>query len=233
MIGPLRGGLAVAVLTMRELTRQRLWIVFAVLGLAFLVTLPLLRAVDDAARLKLAVLAISSTLGFVGVLMSILIGAQVLRRDLDTRTGYVLFSKPLRPITYLVGRWVGAQAWLLAGLAALGAIGVLAVAWRFDTAPVMRATQEPSSWTQISAIGETVEIASDRDRVSLSGLPGNGLALRPARRPARGRLRAPPAQPGHRGDAGPAHGRGPGRGPRPGRRSLGRPAPGSGLALRP
>jgi len=138
-----RGALAVAGLTARELTRQRLWLVFVVLSVGFLFTLPTLQAVDDGARLQLAVLAITSTLGFVGILLSILISAQVLRRDLDARTGYVLFSKPLRPITYLCGRWLGCLVWLLAGLSALALAGTLAVSWRFERSPVMRATQAP------------------------------------------------------------------------------------------
>lgn len=178
MIGALRGIAAVAALTVRELTRQRLWLVFVVIGLGFLATLPTLQAVDDSARLKLAVLAITTTLGFVGILLSILIGAQVLRRDLDARTGYVLFSKPLRHASYLLGRWLGSLLWLLGGLALLGAAGVLAVAWRFESTPVMRATQDPSAWHQVSAVGEVSDIPAGRDRWSLSGLPGNGLRWR-------------------------------------------------------
>ncbi len=178
MIGALRGIAAVAALTVRELTRQRLWLVFVVIGLGFLATLPALQAVDDSARLKLAVLAITSTLGFVGILLAILIGAQVLRRDLDARTGYVLFSKPLRHSSYLLGRWLGSLVWLLGGLALLSVAGVLAVAWRFDTRPVMRATQDPVAWQQVSAIGEVSDIPAARDRWSLSGLPGNGIRWR-------------------------------------------------------
>ncbi len=178
MIRMVRGALAVAGLTARELTRQRLWLVFVVLGVGFLLTLPTLQAVDDSARLKLAVLAITSTLGFVGILLSILISAQVLRRDLEARTGYVLFSKPLRPITYLCGRWLGCLAWLLVGLSALAVAGTLAVSWRFERSPVMRATQAPVAWEQVSAIGETTAIATTRDRVGLSGQPGNSLRWR-------------------------------------------------------
>jgi ABC-type transport system involved in multi-copper enzyme maturation permease subunit len=178
VIQALRGACAVAVLTARELTRQKLWLVFVIIGAGFLVTLPRLSAVDDGARLKLAVLAITSTLGFVGVLMGILVGAQVLRRDLEARTGYLLFSKPLRHSSYLFGRWLGSIVWLFGGLALLSCCGVLAVVWRFDQTPVMRATRDAANWQQVSAVGEVSDIASTKDRISLSGLPGNGLRWR-------------------------------------------------------
>ena len=59
------GAWAMAVVSVREALRQRLWLLF-LLAMAVLMALaPGLRAVDQADRLKLAVVAQSAVVGFV------------------------------------------------------------------------------------------------------------------------------------------------------------------------
>lgn len=177
-MGWLRGTGAVAGLTVREAMRQRLWLVFAIVAAVFLVAVPRLQAVDDAARLKLSVLAITGAIGFVVVLLSILVGPAAVRRDVDAKTAYTLFAKPLPASAYLVGRWSGLVVWLLGGVVAMALAGVAAIGLQFGSFPTMRRTAAPAVWQLVSLAGETADVAANRERLSLSGLPGNGVRWR-------------------------------------------------------
>jgi hypothetical protein len=175
----LLGGLpAVAGLTVREAWRSRLGFVYLAVAAGFLLAVPRLNAVDDGSRLKLSVLAITSGIGFVAVLLALLVAPAGLRRDLDNRIAYTVFAKPLRPSTYLLGRWVGSLLWLLGGAAVLSLAGVAAVALQFRSLPELRRTVAPAGWEQVSAAGEVSAVAGGKDRISLAGMPGNGMRWR-------------------------------------------------------
>gem|GEM_PF-3040035 len=173
-----RGIAALAGLTVREAMRQRLWLVFAVVGAAFLLAVPQLTAVDDAARLKLSVLAVTTGIGFVITLMAVLVAPAALRRDLDAKTAYTLFAKPLKPTAYLLGRWTGVQLWLVLGVLGMALAGVAAIGMQFGRFPAMRTTAVPVGWQQISAVGEATAVEDRKTRLSLSGMPGNGVRWR-------------------------------------------------------
>jgi len=178
VIARLRGIAALAGLTLREATRQRLWLVFVAIGVGFLLAVPRLTAVDDAAKLKLSVLAITTGIGFVITLMAVLVAAAALRRDLDAKTAYTLFAKPLTPTAYLLGRWTGVQLWLVVGVLAMALAGVAAIGLQFQRFPTMRQTALPASWQQVSAVGEATAVEARKTRLSLSGMPGNGVRWR-------------------------------------------------------
>src|ERR1043165_6010560 len=178
MIGWLSNTRTLAGLTLVDASRQRLWLLF-LLAMAVLVALaPGLSAVDEAARLKLAVVAITGAIGFVVVLLAILVAAMALRRDLDARIGYLLFAKPLRPSAYLAGRWLGVQAGLLAGIVALSLVATGTIAWQFGAPPAMRALSHPVAWEHVGAFGQRTAIEERRTRVTLSGVAGNGVRWR-------------------------------------------------------
>jgi len=169
---------ALAWLTLIDATRQRLWLLF-LLAVALLVAVsPGLSAVDETARLKLAVVAITGAIGFVVVLLAILVAAMALRRDLDAKIGYLLFAKPLRMSAYLTGRWLGVQIGLLAGIVALSLVGAGTIAWQFGSTPGMRALSHPVAWEHIGAFGQQSAIDEQRTRTTLSGGPGNGVRWR-------------------------------------------------------
>ena len=178
MIARLRGIAALAGLTVREAHRQRLWLVFAAVGVAFLLAVPRLTAVDDAAKLKLSVLAITSGIGFVVTLMAVLVAPAALRRDLDAKTAYTLFAKPLTPTAYLIGRWTGVQAWLVLGVLGMALAGVAAIGLQFQRFPTMRRTAQPATWQQVSVVGEATAVEARKTRLALSGMPGNGVRWR-------------------------------------------------------
>lgn len=169
---------ALARLTLIDATRQRLWLLFLVAVAALVAVTPGLSAVDETARLKLAVVAITGAIGFVVVLLAILVGAMALRRDIDARIGYLLFAKPLRMSAYLTGRWLGVQLGLLLGIVALSLVGTGTIAWQFGATPGMRALSHPVAWEQVGTFGQTSAIDERRTRTTLSGGPGNGVRWR-------------------------------------------------------
>jgi len=173
------GGLsAIATLTLRETWRSRLGFVYLAVGVGFLLVVPRLNAVDDSARLKLSVLAITTGIGFVAVLLALLVAPAGLRRDLDQRIAYTVFAKPLRPATYLLGRWLGSLLWLLGGAALMSLAGVVAVGLQFRSFPELRRTVAPVTYELVSSAGEVTAADAKKDRLSLAGLPGNGLRWR-------------------------------------------------------
>jgi hypothetical protein len=162
-------------LTVIDATRQRLWLLFVAAAAIVVGFLPGLSAVDDTSRFKLAVVAVTGTLGFVLVLLAILVAAASVRRDVDTRVSFLLFSKPLSPSAYLVGRFMGVQIGLSAGLILLGGISTLVLAWSFSGLPTMRGVNRAVSWEQLGSFGQTLAVDERRTRVQLTGAPGNGM----------------------------------------------------------
>jgi hypothetical protein len=76
---------------------------------------------------------------------------------------------------YLVGRWLGAVAVLMAAMLVLATTAALAIAWRFPQHRPWSLVVEPSAWEMVSAFGGVTPIPADRQRVILSGPPGNGV----------------------------------------------------------
>jgi hypothetical protein len=162
-------------LTVLDAVRQRLWLLFVAAAAIVVGFLPGLSAVDDAARFKLAVVAVTGTIGFVLILLAILVAAAGIRRDYDTRVSFLLFAKPLSPSAYLVGRFMGVQIGLFAGLMLLGIISTLVLAWSFSGLPTMRGVNRAVSWEQMGTFGQTIAVDERRTRVQLTGAPGNGM----------------------------------------------------------
>lgn len=166
---------AVARLAFTEALRQRLWLLFLAGAAALVVATPGLSAVDERDKLKLAVVAATGVIGFLAILLAILVAPAALRRDLDARTGFVLFAKPLRRSAYLVGRWVGVVGGLALGIAGLALLAVGAIAWQVDTPHLMLSVREPTAWQQLGALGQVQPIDENRSRIQLTGAPGNGV----------------------------------------------------------
>ena len=166
---------AVARLAFTEAMRQRLWLLFIAGAAALVAATPGLNAVDERDRLKLAVVAATGVIGFLAILLAILVAPAALRRDLDARTGFVLFAKPLRRSAYLVGRWLGVVAGLALGVAGLALLAVGTIAWQVGDVPSMRAVHEPAEWQQLGSLGQLKPIDEGRTRIQLTGAPGNGV----------------------------------------------------------
>jgi ABC-type transport system involved in multi-copper enzyme maturation permease subunit len=186
MMGWLWGAAALAWLTVVEAMRQRLWLLFVAAVAGLVLQAPSLQAVDKAAQLKLAVVTITGAISFVITLLAILVAATALRRDLDARTGFLLFSKPLARSAYLCGRWAGVLGGLLTGILGLCVVGALTILWQFRAMPEMRRVIAPVDWEQVSAYGQATPIDEAKERIQLSGAPGNGVRFRFSSLPAAG-----------------------------------------------
>jgi hypothetical protein len=165
----LTGVRAMAGLTLIEALRQRLWMLFVLAMMLILIQAPSLQAVSQSGRLKLAVVAMTGSINFVITLLAILVAATALRRDLDTRTGFLLFSKPLARSAYLLGRWCGVQLGLLLGIGLLCVVGTATIFWQFRVLPGMRQVIAPVSSYQVSAFAETIPIDESRAHIILNG----------------------------------------------------------------
>jgi hypothetical protein len=170
---------AVSAVTWREAIRQRLWLVVALAGLVLLVAIPNIDAVDSSARLKLSVAMIVGTIGFVAMLLSMLIGAVYVRRDLDSRIGFMLFAKPLGHWRYVLGRWLGLQFLIAAAMLFLGGLGALSTWWQIGALPQpLEVAEAEERW--VIAGGEALPVSRTRRRSWLTGTPqfGRGEGIR-------------------------------------------------------
>lgn len=74
-------------------------------------------------------------ISYFGVLMSVLIGSQLIANDIDRKTIYPLLARPLGRFTYLAGQWLGVTCLLTVSLvflsAALG-LGIYSLLRVFD-----------------------------------------------------------------------------------------------------
>jgi hypothetical protein len=164
----------VASLSITELIRLRLYLAFVVVALVIGGMLTSLSAVDESARLKLAVVVITGGIGFVTTLLAMLIGASQLRRDLDNRVSVMLFAKPLPVASYLGGRLLGVVCALSAFLLIMSVIITGMMAWRFGHTPQMRQVAYADTWSELSSSGGMLPVKADRQSLNLSGVPGNG-----------------------------------------------------------
>ncbi len=165
----------IAGLGLREAQRQRLWLLFAAAAVAVMVVGLRLGAVDDANKLKLAVVGITAAIGFVVILLAVLLGAAQVRRDLDARVAFLLFAKPLPRLSYLLGRWLGVLTVLLTGIIGLSLFGTAMVWVTFQRVPAMLAVNLPTEWSEITPLGESSPIADGAGRRTLAGQPGGGV----------------------------------------------------------
>jgi hypothetical protein len=170
-----RAAAALAVVTVREAARQRLWLVFVAVAVALAVATTRITAIDQSSRLKLAVVIVASALGFSATLLAMLVGASQLRRDLDSRVGMMLFAKPVSRLAYLGGRWCGLLMGIALGTAAVATLASGLIAWRFGGSPEMRRIAQPDDCRQIGSLGEAVAVRAGQQRITLGGVPGNAV----------------------------------------------------------
>lgn len=175
----LLGVLALARLTVLEAMRARLWLVLAAGMAVVIISLPGLRTAEEGDRLKLAVAVVMGTAGFVVVLGAALVGAAAARRDIETRSAFMLFAKPLSRGAYLWGRWLGVQIALLACLLGLGAVGTMSIMAQLGGLPQPVSARQPQRIERIDG-GQARELPATEQRLRLTGAPrlGQGEGLR-------------------------------------------------------
>jgi ABC-type transport system involved in multi-copper enzyme maturation permease subunit len=121
--------LAVARGTFREAVRDR--VLFLVLGFGALVLAlsKLLAPIALGEGPRITVDLGLSALGLIGIVITVLVGTQLVHKEIERRSIHVILSRPLSRTQYLVGKWAGLAATMgaaVAGMAAmLIAVGVL------------------------------------------------------------------------------------------------------------
>lgn len=73
---------------------------------------------------KVAVDVGLATVSFAGVLLVVFVGIQLLARDLDKKTVFVVISRPVSRSQYILGKYLGLLLLLAASTAALGAVAL-------------------------------------------------------------------------------------------------------------
>ena len=115
--------------TFREVTRDKLLPGAVGFGLSVLLLTRVLSPLVLGESLRLTVdLGLSSVTAF-GMLVILMVGANLVGKEIDRRTIYNLLSRPVARPLYLVGKWAGLSAALWAVALLLGAGLQLMVLW--------------------------------------------------------------------------------------------------------
>lgn len=121
---------AIALATCRETLRDRL--LLGVMGFLLLAlgTLVLLEGSRPAAALDVGL----SLMTGVGVLVSLFLGTNMIHKELDKRTLYIVLAKPITRFRFLAGKFLGVMAsqTLLTGLMALGLAALMLASGNTD-----------------------------------------------------------------------------------------------------
>lgn len=139
----------IALITFKEGTRNRAFygislIAFLMMGAAFFISGMIMRDVG-----KVAVDMALSTVSFAGLLLVLFVGIDLMAKDLDKRTIYMVLARPISRQQYIVGKFIGISLLILTTvfiLSLFGAISIFLVKWanpayfpRFSWGPVLLA----------------------------------------------------------------------------------------------
>lgn len=164
--------------TVREAGRAKLFYGLlggAVLLLAFSVVLSDLALVDQKARLVQSFGMAVIPLMCVG--SAILLGAVLLHKEIDKKTLYAILPKPVRRSEFILGKWLGLSALLLAELVALTLCwwAVLAMRGGELTAPMLRGMG--LQYVELLLVTSVALFFSALSRPVLSGVLTTGVFL--------------------------------------------------------
>jgi len=114
--------LAIARSTFREAVRDR--VLFLVLGFAAaaLALSKLLAPIALGEGPRITVDLGLSALGLIGIAIVVLVGTQLVHKELERRTIHVVLSRPVSRTQYLVGKWAGLTATMAAAVFAMAIV---------------------------------------------------------------------------------------------------------------
>jgi ABC-type transport system involved in multi-copper enzyme maturation permease subunit len=121
-----------ALITFKEGTRNRAFygislIALLLMGAAFLISGMVLRDVG-----KVAVDMALSTVSFAGLLLVLFVGIDLMAKDLDKRTIYMVLARPISRQQYIVGKFLGISLLIVATiflLSVFAAISISTIKW--------------------------------------------------------------------------------------------------------
>jgi Cu-processing system permease protein len=142
------GILSLAYITFKEGIRNRvLFGIFIMAVLAFALTVSLTNLfIRDIVRVA-ASLSLS-TISFSGLLMVIFIGTNMVARDIDKRTIYMVISRPISRAEYIIGKFIGLCFLVAASVLFLGLLSSLPV---YFTSLTHQNPQTMFKWSVYSA----------------------------------------------------------------------------------
>lgn len=139
----------IAFITFKEGTRNRAFygislIALLLMGAAFLISGMIMRDVG-----KVAVDMALSTVSFTGLLLVLFVGIDLMAKDLDKRTIYMVLARPISRQQYIFGKFIGISLLIMTTviiLSLFGAISIILIKWanpdyfpRFSWGPVLLA----------------------------------------------------------------------------------------------
>jgi ABC-type transport system involved in multi-copper enzyme maturation permease subunit len=117
--------LAVARGTFREAVRDRVLFLVLIFGGAALVMSRVIAPIALGEGPRITVDLGLSALGLIGIAIVVLVGTQLVHKEIERRTIHVVLSRPLSRGQYLVGKWAGLTATMVTAVAAMTVILVL------------------------------------------------------------------------------------------------------------
>ncbi len=114
--------LAVARGTYREAVRDRVLFLVVIFGGAVLVLSRVISPIALGEGPRITVDLGLSALGLIGIAIVVLIGTQLVHKEIERRTIHVVLSRPIGRGQYLVGKWAGLAATMATAVAAMTVI---------------------------------------------------------------------------------------------------------------
>jgi ABC-type transport system involved in multi-copper enzyme maturation permease subunit len=116
--------------TFREATRDRVLAGMTIAGIAFLLLSQVLTPLAMGQDARLIVDLGLSSISMLGLLMVLMVGTNLVAKEIERRTIYSLLSRPISRSTYLIGKWAGLTGAVCVVAALLGAALVVVMALR-------------------------------------------------------------------------------------------------------
>jgi Cu-processing system permease protein len=121
--------LAVARSTFREAVRDRVLFLVVGFGAITLAVSRLLAPIALGEAPRITVDLGLSALGLIGIAIVVLVGTQLVHKEIERRTIHVVLSRPLSRTQYLVGKWAGLSLTMAVAVAVMTLLLVAIGAW--------------------------------------------------------------------------------------------------------
>lgn len=133
---------AVAQSTFRECVRDRLFYLVGVFGVVLVASAVLVSPLTVGGQAKIVADVGLAAMSLLGFLVVVLVGGNMVRKELDRRTLATVLSRPVARLEYLVGKFAGLAVTLLAMLVLMGGLYVAALAM----------ASAPLAWSHLAAV---------------------------------------------------------------------------------
>lgn len=136
-------GYVIARNTFREATRDRVLTGLLIGGLVLIAGTQVLSPLAMGEEIRLTTDLGLTVISFLGMLLIVMVGTNLVAKELERRTIYNLLSRPIPRWVYLVGKWAGLTGtlWLVSGVLGVGLVALLVLTGNAGHGPaVLQAT---------------------------------------------------------------------------------------------